>query len=49
MFCKFMDGIFNHCELVFYLYTRSLVEKELKIDLSNLHKDSLRSSFCSYL
>jgi len=45
IFAKFMDNSFDYLDLVFYLYTRDLAQKILKIDLSNLKEESLRCIF----
>ena len=49
IFCKFMEETFDNKDLIFYLYIRSLIEKELDLHLNDLKEQNLKSIFDSDL
>ncbi len=44
IFCKFMEETFDQKDLIFFLYIRSLVEKELDLRFNDLKEQNLKST-----
>lgn len=44
IFCKFMEETFDNKDLVFYLYIRSIIEKELEVRFTDLKEENLKSN-----
>ena len=49
IFSKFMEETFDNKDLIFFLYIRSLIEKELDIHFADLKEQNLKSTPCSSL
>lgn len=45
IFSKFMDETFDNKDLIFFLYIRSLIEKELDLHFNDLKEQNLKSIF----
>ena len=44
VFCKFMEETFDNKDLIFFLYIRSLIEKELDLHFNDLKEQNLKSN-----
>jgi len=43
VFCKFLEETFDNKDLIFFLYIRSLIEKELDLRFNDLKEQNLKS------